>query len=143
MVSASREVRVGHGPQDIQIGDVFSAAGEHDRQRAQDRARPMPGPGGDELTQTVLAQAPEPERVNKERHHIQPGMGDQRLPRRGDRKGRENSGNLGPQKGASFSRWISASTTVFSQLRSTFRRLTTPDGRHPHENPGLSKSYFP
>nr|WP_015062373.1 hypothetical protein [Arthrobacter sp. J3.37]AFK89192.1 hypothetical protein [Arthrobacter sp. J3.37] len=98
----------------------------------------MAGAGRDELAQTVLTQAPEAERVNKGRHHIQPGMGDQRLPRRGDRKGRKNSGNLGHQKGASFSRQKSASTTLFSQLRSTFRRLNTPDERHPHENPGLA-----
>lgn len=32
---------------------------------------------------------------------------------------------------------FSASITLFSQLRSTFRRLTTPDKCQPHENPGL------
>ncbi len=69
-------------------------------------------------------------------------MGDQRLLRRGNGKGWENSGNLGHQKGASFSRWISASTTLFPQLRSTFRRLNTPQTRHLHENPGLASGGY-
>jgi hypothetical protein len=51
--------------QDIQVRDVFAAAGEHHRQGTDDPALPVRGLLGDELRQTLLVQAGESRRVQE------------------------------------------------------------------------------
>jgi len=65
---------------------VLTAGSEHQRQRAQNRARPVHGTGRDELTQTFLTQLTEIQHINERGEHVQPGMRDQRLARRGDQR---------------------------------------------------------
>ncbi|MEV8150085.1 hypothetical protein AB0O52_18315 [Arthrobacter sp. NPDC080073] len=62
----------GTGSQDVQIRDVFPATGEHDRQRAQDRAWPVARCGRDGLAQTVLAQAWTPSASTKDVSRFSP-----------------------------------------------------------------------
>ena len=80
---------------------MLPTTGEHHRHGTENPAGTVPCTRGDELTQTVLTQAPETERVHERCHnHIQPGMGHQSLAGRGDRQDRKNWAILKHRKGA-------------------------------------------